>query len=398
MPDADPTPMPESLQDKSLERPVIIPWMADHFFPPKPSASAAGIIRGRVAIPCEVDQLGPLIAVKEKGQPLPDWVWSPAHERVQPLHEVPEFAQISLEQDLAECVEAQERAKMWLVLGTIGTVYSGWFLGQWTSMATLMLLMFGVWPWMQAFRDARRLRQDPAAALGRQKRRVRFGVWLGSHPDWPARVFVGVLVGVFALQWWMGEDQALRAAALDKALVRNGQWWRLLTAPFLHGGLAHLAFNAMSALGLARLVAALSGWQTVFSVFLFTAVIGGVASCWVHPDVPSVGASGGILGLGGFLMMLGWRMRPHLRDEIIRPLSSGLALTALAGVLGWRMIDNAAHVGGFLAGIFAADSWMGNQVTIPLTRTPYVRFLNGLGLALYAVAVVISILALQRAF
>ncbi len=91
--------------------------------------------------------------------------------------------------------------------------------------------------------------------------------------------------------------------------------------------------------------------QTTCPLFHLCRVTGSLASCLLMPSVPSVGASGGILGLSGYLIVLAFRRRAQLPSGLGRQLWRGVALTALVGALGYNYIDNAAHLGGLLGGI-----------------------------------------------
>lgn len=140
--------------------------------------------------------------------------------------------------------------------------------------------------------------------------------------------------------------------ALIREKVLAGEIWRLITSMFMHVDLSHLLGN-MAALYIVGMACehAFGPWQTVL-VFLLAGLCGGFVSLLVHPG-PSVGASGAIFGVLGCAVGFFWRHRRvvHLRDKRI-----GLALFAWAGyqiVIGVMepMVDNAAHVGGLVAGL-----------------------------------------------
>ena len=82
----------------------------------------------------------------------------------------------------------------------------------------------------------------------------------------------------------------------------SGQWWRLLTYMFLHGGLMHIAFNMWCLWDLGALCESLYGRWTFAAIYFITGIAGGVASVGWNPRVLSVGASGAIFGLAGALI------------------------------------------------------------------------------------------------
>jgi membrane associated rhomboid family serine protease len=85
-------------------------------------------------------------------------------------------------------------------------------------------------------------------------------------------------------------------------------------------------------------------------VFLFSAMVGGEASAHFL-DAPSVGASGGLMGWLGFLLVFETLHSALVPRSAKRRLLGGVLMTALIGVVGYRFIDNAAHFGGLLAGM-----------------------------------------------
>lgn len=147
-----------------------------------------------------------------------------------------------------------------------------------------------------------------------------------------------------------GVEPSIEAAGLVKAEVRGGAWWRLLTAPLLHAGFLHLWFNfaALSAFG--QFVEAHTRRVHVLVIFVGAAIAGSVASLLLLPSTTSVGASGGVLGLLGFLIALSHRGTGTLPPGARRALWGTVLLNAVIGMVGFRFIDNAAHAGGFVAG------------------------------------------------
>ncbi|MGB8582032.1 MAG: rhomboid family intramembrane serine protease [Candidatus Sulfotelmatobacter sp.] len=153
--------------------------------------------------------------------------------------------------------------------------------------------------------------------------------------DFPARVLVqwGANVGAFTLR---------------------GEWWRLLTCVFVHGGLLHIAFNMWCLWDLGALSESLYGRWTFAAVYLISGLGASLASVTWNPYVMSVGASGAIFGLAGALIAafkLGEFSVP--RSALSGPLRSlmvfvvfNLAFGAASGVT-----DNAAHVGGLITGL-----------------------------------------------
>ena len=143
---------------------------------------------------------------------------------------------------------------------------------------------------------------------------------------------------------------SITAAGLDKPAFLRGEWWRLLTAPFLHVNIVHFLMNMAALAYLGKRLEVFARWPHLALVFLFAAVVGGEASAR-FVNATSVGASGGLMGWLGFLIVfesLHGRLVPR---PARRRLFAGVLLTAFIGLLGYRFIDNAAHLGGLLAGM-----------------------------------------------
>ena len=149
--------------------------------------------------------------------------------------------------------------------------------------------------------------------------------------------------------------------AKTNELLRQGEWFRLITPIFLHGGLLHLASNSWALWTVGPLVEKLYG-PARFSLLYLFAGIGGVLGSYLGsgsrpPFVPSVGASGAIFGLFGTLLVFGYKYRRELPAHFQRSIRSGiLPVIVLNLFLGFSIpfIDNAAHIGGLATGALLA--------------------------------------------
>lgn len=133
-----------------------------------------------------------------------------------------------------------------------------------------------------------------------------------------------------------------------------GQWWRLFTYMFVHGGILHIAFNMWCLWDLGALCEMLYGPWTYAGIYLMTGVGAGVASVAWNPFVASVGASGAIFGLAGALIASFYLGEFSLPDIAIKgTLRSLLVFAAFNIFFGTVMsgVDNAAHFGGLGVGL-----------------------------------------------
>jgi rhomboid protease GluP len=134
----------------------------------------------------------------------------------------------------------------------------------------------------------------------------------------------------------------------------SGEWWRLLSNVFVHGGIIHIAFNMWCLWNLGALSESLYGRWTYAAVYLLCGVGASLGSVAWHPGVPSVGASGAIFGLAGALIAafkLGEFSVPRAAlSGTLRSLAMFVVYNLFFGaVIGTT--DNAAHIGGLVTGL-----------------------------------------------
>lgn len=210
----------------------------------------------------------------------------------------------------------------------------------------------------------------------------------------PPRLTYGLLacVAVASAMQLGVVDQSIAAAGLVKPAARAGEWWRLLTATYLHGGLLHFWFNFGALRALAPLVEAYAPRARLPLVYLAAGLAGNYASLLLLPNQASIGASGAILGLAGYLLVLGFRQPDALPPFLRRGLLSTLGFTAVLGVLAFAFIDNAGHVGGTAMGALIGLATIPGAGTPP-RRTPV---LDALGWVAAAVLVAGAVLAVAR--
>lgn len=136
--------------------------------------------------------------------------------------------------------------------------------------------------------------------------------------------------------------------------TKDGEWWRLGTAMFLHFGLVHLAMNMWALWDGGRLVERLYGSWRFAGIFVASGLTGNLLSLIVQGDrAVSGGASGAIFGIYGALLVWLWRERHAVHPTEFRWLFGGAAVFSAATIgLGLLIpgIDNAAHIGGLTAG------------------------------------------------
>ena len=133
----------------------------------------------------------------------------------------------------------------------------------------------------------------------------------------------------------------------------DGECWRLFTSLFIHFGIAHLVLNMIALVLFGPLVERLYGSVNYLLIFILAGMAGSVASISWRPDINSAGASGAIFGILGALLAARLRAEDTFPPEIVRPIRNTallfLGLSLYAGFK-YKGIDNAAHLGGLVAG------------------------------------------------
>jgi membrane associated rhomboid family serine protease len=169
---------------------------------------------------------------------------------------------------------------------------------------------------------------------------------------------LAVNVGVFALDALLGltgrPDQILEAGAMVPLLVADGEWWRLLTAIFLHIGVIHLAFNSLALLVFGGLIEEALGSSRMLALYLVTGFAASVTSYALgSPLVAAAGASGAIFGMLG--AWLAYNLRRRSLSLARSNVQSALFLIGINLVFGFTVpgIDNLAHIGGLVSGVAA---------------------------------------------
>lgn len=148
-------------------------------------------------------------------------------------------------------------------------------------------------------------------------------------------------------------DQVVRWGGNYGPLTLGAQYWRLVTNVFVHIGLPHLFANMWALLILGRLAESLYGRAGFLFIYLFAGLTGSLATLLWNPMTVSAGASGALFGISGALIATLYAGKLPLPKRVIRPvLITLLFWAAFDLVYGFLKpgVDNAAHIGGLIAG------------------------------------------------
>lgn len=364
--------LPDSDTDAAL--PI---WARGDAFPPAPAGWGWMDYKGRPHV-CENSE-GLIEAIRDDRDAGVALVWVPGNSHMILPEEMPGASEAVLasrrRRAADDLVDSHDKLRWfgWLFGGlTLFMLYQGWeysprgatqaeraafvlravFNSMSMGITLLMFLIFAFIPWYQSRKRLKELEHWTGGDIAAIVPTLRFETWL----EWqkaPTTRFLLVLVALVGIAQMMPGD-SLAAAGLQKdRYLQHHEWWRLLTVPFLHGHPLHFLMNAAALVYLGKRVEVFARWPHVPLVFLFSACIGGEASARFLA-APSVGASGGLMGWLGFLLVFESLHRKLVPRTARKRLLAGVLLTGLIGLIGYKFIDNAAHAGGLIAGMFYA--------------------------------------------
>jgi membrane associated rhomboid family serine protease len=125
------------------------------------------------------------------------------------------------------------------------------------------------------------------------------------------------------------------------------QYWRLLTAGFLHAGLLHILFNMLSLWFVGRVLEPAIGRANFTAIYLSSLLAGSFGALLFQPDVPTLGASTAIFGIFGALIIVAWRRGISLMQSGLLP----ILLLNFFYTLTFANVSLGGHLGGLIAGL-----------------------------------------------
>jgi rhomboid protease GluP len=196
--------------------------------------------------------------------------------------------------------------------------------------------------------------------------------WLDQAPV--TRALLALNIGIFALEVVLSRSLRLilpgvelqLGASYALATIGEGRWETLVTACFLHASLLHVGFNMVALWQAGPLVERTVGSARMAPMYLVAGAFGNLLSVAYGTLARgasygnfSVGASGAISGVIAAALVVGWRMQGW-RGPVTQAMARWLGFVVVFGLLSnlsGGNIDNAAHIGGALAGGAIAAGW-----------------------------------------
>lgn len=216
-------------------------------------------------------------------------------------------------------------------------------------------------------------------------------------PAYTITLIVGI-VAVFLSQLSIGLDEsALIAGFVKPAFIRNHEYWRILTGATTHGSVLHVMMNCYAFYSFGKIFEMLSNRAHLAIVFLLSAIGGGVLSLVFQPDGISVGASGGIVGLIGYLAVYAFRRRQFISPEFRKSLLVNIGFILVFGLVLYQVIDNYGHIGGLVAGaVYGFLQIPSDEYVDPREAGSAVQLTGLVAIGIYIAACCFSVLLILR--
>ena len=167
------------------------------------------------------------------------------------------------------------------------------------------------------------------------------------------KALIALNVAVYVLQIAQGDIAGVRSEAFDRGAlfgpaVADGEWWRLVSAGFLHAGPIHLLFNMLMLWWFGSALEGLLGRSRFLALYAVSILAGSAGALLLAPEVPTVGASGGVFGILGAGLALERRGINVFGGAALMVVLLNVVLTFTIA-----KISIGGHLGGLAGGILA---------------------------------------------
>jgi membrane associated rhomboid family serine protease len=174
-----------------------------------------------------------------------------------------------------------------------------------------------------------------------------------------ALLFANVLLFIAAAlggAGWFIPNAAIEIVAGSNLgpLTTHGEWWRLITALFVHFGIIHLLFNMWALAAFGALSERLLGITSFVFIYFVSGIAANLFSITLRPSIDTAGASGAIFGILGALLAVYWRYKKTLPFTVVRSERTAVLMFTVFAFLGgflYTGVNNAAHLGGLITGL-----------------------------------------------
>lgn len=182
-----------------------------------------------------------------------------------------------------------------------------------------------------------------------------FSQYIRAYPV--VSVLLAVNIAIFIVTLLPGIGYQLFLSGMgDNFLIANGEYWRLVTPMFLHGGFMHLLFNMFSLFVFGPELEKIAGKARFITIYLLAGLFGDIATFFLQPPAYThVGASGaifGVFGAYGALVYYTKHVFPQLRQVILPIIVISVVMTFFGS-----NINVTAHIAGLITGFLIGLSY-----------------------------------------
>lgn len=168
-------------------------------------------------------------------------------------------------------------------------------------------------------------------------------------------IFTYLLIAINVLFFLFTSNQTtitLWGANNPTAVLQSGEYYRMVTAMFLHANIAHIAFNMIALYSVGRVIESTFGHVRLLLVYFLGGLVGSIASALLNDaNTISVGASGAVFALFGAEVFYYFKYGQALGEVLnLRVSGAAIALNLVNGLRPDSGIDNWAHAGGLIGG------------------------------------------------
>lgn len=209
-------------------------------------------------------------------------------------------------------------------------------------------------------------------------------------------VLVGINVLVFIVEMsqgigvrGIGGSSIIRDGAVAGPPVADGEWWRLLTAGFIHAGIGHIAFNMLALWWLGGALESYIGTGRMLGIYFSAVLWGSAGAIILSPNSLTVGASGGVFGLMAAMLIIERQRGVALLGSSI----GAVLLLNLAITFFLPGISIGGHLGGLVGGAAAAFAFSGfgkGHVAYGRLKGPVIIGVAGVMVAAVVVSLIVA--------
>jgi membrane associated rhomboid family serine protease len=209
-----------------------------------------------------------------------------------------------------------------------------------------------------------------------------------------AQLLFGDALSTISVSPLAGDDRSAFAAGFVKPyFLKYHEYWRILTGAAVHGGILHVVMNCYAFLLFGRLVELLSNRAHLAIVFLLSCIGGSLLSLYFLPDTISVGASGGIVGLLGYITVYAFRRHQFISPQFRKSLLINIGFLFVFGLILFNVVDNYGHLGGLITGvIYGFIQISSNEYVDPRKVRPVTKVLGIAAVGLFVATCLLSVL------